>query len=288
MPASEIAPKLLMAFEEARAADRAHADGEKVRQHMGASGAGTKRARRASQDAVFEPDEVDACQQCGIEKQKQHKKRKSIGGIIALVTSCQLFLGWRPYMEGEGLCDIYVALAEVLDVLLAGGRAPLGVFYDNACALRAFARNSKRAELSEVAKFMAEVKYLLDIWHRWNHLRAAAACLKNPDLAKEIDPYHDCNRALAGKYNTEACEQAFSWLDHFCPYMLEMGPGLFVAHLTMMMDRRNAFIVRARAKGDVGKVSFMDAQILREASHTRFQQLRQREVNAERFMLLRP
>ncbi len=94
-------------------------------------------------------------------------------------------------MGGEGLSDIYVALADVLAELIPNGRAPLGAFYDNAnnaCAFRSFVRNTKRASLSPVAAHMAKMKYLLDIWHRWNHLWAANACLKDPSVAEEIDP----------------------------------------------------------------------------------------------------
>ena len=288
VPASQLSPKLIMAFEESRATKRADIAVEKVRKHKHTEQSAAKKERRATQDTIFDLDEADSCQQCGIEKQKQHKKRLSIGGIIALVTSCQLFVGWRAYLEGEGLSDVYVALAEVLQVLLSHGRAPEGIFYDNACALRAFVRNSKRATLSEVAKHMADAKYLLDIWHRWNHLRAANACLKDPELAKELDPYHENNRELAKTYNTEACEQAFSWLDHFCPYLLEMGPGFFVAHLTMMMDRRNDALVRRRNKGDISRDAIWSEEELRRASRTRFEHLRQRETDAMRFLFARP
>ena len=180
-----------------------------------------------------------------------------------------------------------MALAKAMEVLLAHDRAPLAIFYDNACALRSFARNPKRLHLSAVASRMAETKYLLDIWHRWNHLRAEGACLKDPDTAAAIDPYHINNKALAETYNTEACEQAFSWMDQFCPFLLEMGPGLFAAHLTMMMDRRNESISRKRQNGQSSSDSCdsgtcLPAPVLMQASKARFAQLRQREMNAER------
>lgn len=274
---SEISPVLLMAFEESCAVARAHQSEDRVRKHKGFATQGT-----ASQHAAFEPDEVDAEENCGIEKQKQHKKRKSTGGIVALVTSCQLFVGWRCYMEGEGLADVYVALAEVMEVLLAHERPPLAIFYDNACALRAFVKNPKRAQLSEVAQWLAQCKLLLDVWHRWNHLKAQGACLKDANIAKAIDPYHESNQSLARMYNTEACEQAFSWMDQFCPFLLEMGPGLFVAHVTMMMDRRNRDVVQKREKKEVSCDSCLSAEALRAASSARFRQLRQREIGAER------
>ena len=57
------------------------------------------------------------------------------------------------------------------------------------------------------------------------------------------DPF----KQIARKYNTEACEQIFAWLDPFCPYLLETG--LVLAHMTMMMDRRNAKVVKKRNNG---------------------------------------
>ena len=113
-------------------------------------------------------------------------------------------------MDGEGLTDVYVARAEVMAVLIDGRRLPLAIFYDDACALKSFARNAERASLSPVAKSLADMKYLLDIWHRWNHLRASGSCLHDAEVAREIDPYLKNNKQIARKYNTEACEQVFA------------------------------------------------------------------------------
>ena len=76
----------------------------------------------------------------------------------------------------------------------------------------------------------------------------------------------------------KACEQAFAWMDQFCPYLLEMGPGLFSAHVTMMMDRRNAHIVAKRKKGSEECGCSLSAKALRSASRARFEQLKLREV----------
>ena len=73
--------------------------------------------------------------------------------------------------------------------------------------------------------------------------------MHDAEVVREIDPYQENNKQIARKYNTEACEQVFAWLDPFCPYLLEMGPGLFLAHMTMMMDRRNAKVVKRRNNG---------------------------------------
>ena len=62
-------------------------------------------------------------------------------------------------MDGEGLSDVYVALAEVMEILLEHRRAPLAIFYDNACALKVFTKNPKRAALSEVARWLGRASF---------------------------------------------------------------------------------------------------------------------------------
>ena len=106
-------------------------------------------------------------------------------------------------------------------------------------------------------------------------------------MAAEIDPYHERHGALSAKYNTEACEQAFSWLDRFTPYLMEMGPGLFAAHLTMMMDRRNAHVIKKREKSRPTEETFIDVEVLRQARAVQFHQLREREIKDE-LCFLRP
>ena len=69
--------------------------------------------------------------------------------------------------------------------------------------------------------------------------------------------------------------------------VLDLSQFLPGPHLTMMMDRRNSSIARRRARGDVAAEPLLDAEVLREASRARFEQLREREVNAERLFLTR-
>ena len=192
---------------------------------------------------MLDADDTDDLQTCLIRKENQFKKkRNSLGGIVAAVSSCQLFVGWRPYSGGEGRSDVYILLANIFAIITtAASRQPLAVFYDNACALQAFACNPRRQALSNASRALATMKYLLDIWHRDNH----TACLADETLRAELDPRHESNAHLR-VYNTEVCEQAFAWLDRLIYGFLEMGPGLFAAQITFLMDRRNRRIVKER------------------------------------------
>ena len=106
-----------------------------------------------------------------------------------------------------------------------------------------------------------------------------------PCRACAVPCHNIIDEALAEKYNTEACEQAFAWLDRFCPFLLEMGPGMFMAHVTMMMDRRNALVVSKRKQPASEDANVFDGESLREASRARFVQLRQREAAVERLWI---
>ena len=194
-------------------------------------------ARHASVALALAGEKVSIESTCRINKEKQHKKKMLKGGVIACVSSCGLVVGWTSYTGGEGLGDVYLALADV--VALVGARLPLAIFYDNACALRSFCRNAKRAPLGVAGPILAAMKFLLDIWHRKNHTR----CLQDPDLARELDPKHEANAALASTYSTEACEQCFAWLDRYLYHFLELGPGAVVAQLRFLVDRKHARVV---------------------------------------------
>ena len=99
------------------------------------------------------------------------------------------------------------------------GRLPKTVFMDNACALWKFAQNPKRAQRTQVTRFLEGLHYMLDVWHACNHSK----CLEDPARAARLDPRHEANKDLRHLINTEACEQFFSFLDsHLCGY--EHGP----------------------------------------------------------------
>ena len=117
---------------------------------------------------------------CQIEKCRQGMmtkkwKRRRLGGIIAAVTGCRIFLDWEEHQFGEGTTQIYIVLARLISVLLLSQQQhievllPAVIFFDNACALWKYATNVKRCDRTAVATVMKSLHYMIDIWHIKNH-----------------------------------------------------------------------------------------------------------------------
>ena len=122
------------------------------------------------------------------------------------------------------------------------GKLPDVVFMDNACTLRKYARNLRRATRTRITEVLAKLRYMLDIWHVSNH----HACLVAPEEAAELDPRLPANDHLRRAVNTEACEQAFSFLDRVTYVSYCMGPGLFHLYGYLIMDMENSATVQRR------------------------------------------
>ena len=220
-----------------------------------------KQAKRRTKETIeMEGDDVlrqtqDDVGLCEIEKDKQGLnqtvqkwRRRRIGGILAAVSGCRIFLDWREHHGGEGSGEIYQLLAGCVSHIRQSqqsggpGKQPDVVFFDNACALLRFARNPKRADRTAITKIIRDLHFILDIWHRANHVK----CLQDPVLSAEIDPRHANNEDLRGVVNTEACEQAFSFLDRYTYMTYSMGAGLFHVYVYLLLDMENSKLMRHR------------------------------------------
>ena len=192
---------------------------------------------------------------CNIDKETagsalpQKRRRRRLGGIIAAVSGCRIFLDWEEHQFGEGTSRVYVVLARLMANILAstaaghGGRKPEVVFFDNACALRRFAINPKRCKQTVVTRLLRETHYMLDKFHALNHTQ----CLKDPAQARVLNPRHEANKQKADCIDTSACEQAFSFVDRITYVGMNMAPGRFAAYLYMIMDLEK--VVRKRTQG---------------------------------------
>lgn len=89
---------------------------------------------------------------------------------------------------------------------------------------------------------MSNLHYMLDIWHAGNH----TACLRDPTEAAVLDPRHENNHVIREAVNTEACEQAFSFIDRITYVSYTMGPGLFHVYGYLIMDMENSKVVKRR------------------------------------------
>lgn len=218
-----------------------------------------QRARTGSQasapagEHLLAEDEKDVGP-CAIDKAAQGKaqakkwQRRRLGGIIAAVSGCRLFLDWEEHQFGEGTSQVYVVLAGLVAAIMSSlaqtgaGKQPDVVFMDNACALWKYATNPKRQNRTEVTKTLKTFKYMLDMWHAKNH----TACLVDPDSARVLDPRHEANQATTASIDTEACEQCFSFLDRIAYVALNMGPGHHSIFLYLIFDLENEKVVRRR------------------------------------------
>ena len=191
--------------------------------------------------------ENPADDECGIDKAAGHRnwKKKRLGGIVAAVNSCRLYLDWIEQHGGESTTLVYILLAQIVSFIRAHpqGKLPDAIWMDNACALRKYAQSPVRANRNELARLLSRLHYVLDVWHRANH----TACLADPVTAAFIDPLNSMNRLFLQNVNTEACEQAFSWLDTVTYVALGMTRGRFQIFLYMMMHLANEKIMARRS-----------------------------------------
>ena len=217
-----------------------------------------RRARGRSGAHVAPPDQAHILAEdvadrgaCDIDKSIQGVKkwyRRRLGGIIAAVNGCRVVLDWQEHQFGEGTAQTYVVRAGVVAEIMKsasagkGGKLPQMLFMDNSCARWRFACNEKRKNSTEVTQTLARFHYMLDIWHVGNHI----ACLKNPESARRLDPYHEENAHLRGTINTEACEQFFSFLDRVTYVAMNQGQGQFSVVLYLLFDLENEKTVRRR------------------------------------------
>ena len=234
----DVAPSARRAYELGRLPEKGPVD--KKRKQRARTGA---TATQPEGSHVLAEDELD-CGECGIDKSTQGTRnvkkwqRRRLGGVIAAVSGCRLFLDWEEHQFGEGTSQVYVVLAGVMATILnsiaanTGGSVPRVVFMDNACALWKYATNPKRCDRTPITMALKGLHYMLDIWHVVNH----SACLRDPMAARALDPRHEANTELRANINTEACEQCFSFLDRISYLSLNMGPGTMGIYLYLLFD----------------------------------------------------
>ena len=246
--AQDVAPSAIAAYEIARLSAPVRPKSKK-----------SKKLRKANvhceQDDLAETAEDQGA--CRIDKSAQGStdrpghKRRQVGGIIAAVTGCRIFADWKDHHGGEGSREIYLLLAGCVEDIrqsIAGhgpGRLPDAIFMDNACALAKYARNPVRSNKTALAIAIAELRFVLDIWHASNH----HACLQDPAAAQELDIRLPSNAALRHAVNTEACEQAFSFLDRVSYVTFTMGPGKYHCYTYLLMDLENKVVKNRQRDG---------------------------------------
>ena len=153
-------------------------------------------------------------------RKDQYVEKHRTGGIIAGVYNCGIVLNFRELLGCESISQVYAFLA---DTVRNVDNLPTNIGYDDACHLKKFAQNEKRANQTKVAKAISEMEIRVDKMHFTNHVDRW--CQKN------CNP-HDCP-AFDG-INTEVCEQTFyflSKLKHGIRHMNKARYNLFLYYV---------------------------------------------------------
>ena len=134
---------------------------------------------------------------------------------------------------------MYALALRVVKDLHDQGLEPAITAYDNACKLLAMAR-SKKDCMEPYTQILAKVKFLLDRFHRDNHVW----CLEN---MPEVDPETPSNAELLANVNTQACEQLNSWLTEHTLPACGMTAGRFAIYWWVMFREHNAWLMESAA-----------------------------------------
>ena len=130
----------------------------------------------------------------------------------------------------ESLTQVYGMLVEYVSRLPSSGRDCLkNILYDDACHLKKFSENEKRAEKNEFTRFIANVPKHVDNFHFKNHVDPWCHKMCNPKDARSLDGV-----------NTESCEQTFKWVNKFTS-VKPMNESRFFMFFTVIFDLHNLY-----------------------------------------------
>ena len=162
------------------------------------------------------------------------EQHSTSAGILALVSSCGLFLAAKEIFGSESLTQVHLFLFEAFFVHGLKDSAPQVFAYDDACHLLKFLKN--RVEKSIFAHWLLKVMKIwivCDRFHFPNH--------KDPWCKKHVDPAK-CKAPAFSKANTQAAEQAFSWLAGAKHLFRHMNEARFFFQMLRMMHLRNQWL----------------------------------------------
>ena len=106
------------------------------------------------------------------------------------------------------------------------------IAYDNMCNLDRMQAATEELPLPEpYNKLWHSVSKIIDVFHLRNHKRKECHVKYNPQALKEIHPH----------YNTEACEQTFSWLARYHKILSSLPKVHNHFFLHRLIKRRNRY-----------------------------------------------
>ena len=114
------------------------------------------------------------------------------------------------------------------------------VAYDNMCNVdRMKAAKENLPFEAPFNKLWISISKIIDVFHLKNHKRAECHSKYNPKALKETHP----------TFNTQACEQTFSWLGRFHRILTSMPKVHNNFFLHRLVKRRNAYNSTCYSKG---------------------------------------
>ncbi|CAF2196407.1 unnamed protein product [Rotaria magnacalcarata] len=132
-------------------------------------------------------DDNDICTVHRDNDDTKHKRRTA--GFMAVVSNCNVIIGWGESVRSEGMRRwIY----QLLKILYLGGKLPPAAAYDSACTFIAYLRNQYGVSIqsSSYADELMHKKYCIDRFHRRNHVRPECKTILSCEY-EQNKPYFD-------------------------------------------------------------------------------------------------
>lgn len=161
--------------------------------------------------------------------------RRTTAGVLALVSSCGLFLAVDEIVANESLRCVHAFFYAIMHLHRIS--PPKVIAYDDACHLLRFWQ-LREAKSKFVAWVLNVLVLVVDRFHFRNHV--GKFCKQWVDPSK-------CE-ALSDDSQTEAAEQSFSWLARSKHMFRGMSKGRFQFMLLHLLHERNRYLMQVPIK----------------------------------------
>jgi len=223
----------------------------KPSKHAGALAAAYKKQFEGQPHVTYVITESDEATfkniKCQTLKEFQYEEQKrTSAGVLALVSSCGLFLKLSEIFGSESLTQVHDFLFQAYRVDKI--QPPKVLVYDDACHLKRFLINRPTSQLSRW--LLSKMVVYCDRFHFPNH--KSEWCRAHVDPSKCTVPGFD-------KANTEAAEQAFAWLAGAKRIVRHMNEARFLFYILRMAHLRNVQLCKSSMSAS-NETGFVDSE----------------------------
>ena len=183
----------------------------------------------------FKTSGADADVECQTLKENQYgpgQFKHTTAGILAMVSSCGLFLAADELIGAESLTQVHLFLYALF--FIHGVKPPEVLAYDDACHLLHFwqLREARSKFVQWLLRFK-KVLLVVDRFHFRNHIGKFCKLWVDPSKCAK----------LGELTSTEAGEQSFSWLARSKHTLRGMNEGRFQFMTLHLMHERNKWLI---------------------------------------------